>query len=305
MKGLKNKYSRALLAAPVVALLAMPVAAQAINESSPRVSFKIGATPAINQDRQERNAAAMIGVEYSHPFWKGEFFVSGEMRTFIANHFEATQFSPFDWDTAVYGDKTGYAPTSAANPNGDRGWITAFTRNPNSTPSPNMIASDMRFDSVDMRRALLDGASAKLAYRYRTDSLPLIGSLGLQGGLTLSYLTAWEYTNGAIHVLSSRQYNGQNNLASGVLANDARLDAYGRLGNEYFITQEKSTEIKPGAFIGIRKLIKDNLFFELNLTMLGYTDITYVPYSYSGQDPHFVKSSKTKTVVEFIGGMRF
>ena len=311
MKGLKNKYSRALLAAPVIALLAMPVAAQAINESSPRVSFTVGATPALNQDRQQRNASIMVGLEYSHPFGRGAFYVTGEWRSFSATPFEATQFSPFDWDTATYADadRTGYAPTSAINPEGKRGFITAFTRRPtaDNTGATNRIAPDMRFDSVDMRRALLDGVTAKLAYRYRTDSLPLIGSLGLQGGLVLSYLTAWEYSNGAIHVLDYRVYNGQNNLDPNAAPNptDPRLDAYGRLGNEYFVTQEKETGIKPGAFIGVRKAVKDNLFFEMNLTMLGYTDITYVPYSYSGQDPHFVKSSKTKTVLEFIAGMRF
>jgi len=302
MKNLKNKYARALLATPIMALLVTPMAAQTINESASRVSFKVGMAPALEQGRQERTASFLVGLEYSHPFWRGEFFFVGEWREFIATEHEATQFSPFDWDTANYREKTGYAP------NGQRGYITAFTRNPNpdAVGIPNRIASDMRFDSVDMRRALLDGVTAKLAYRYRTDSLPLIGSIGLQGGLTLNYLTSREYASGAIHVLEFRDMS-QNAANTGWTADNPNLDApeYGRLHNEYFYEQNSRGKFVPGAFIGVRKLFNDTLFFEMNVSMLGHTEVNYVPYAYSGQPALIETSNKTKTVIEFIAGMRF
>jgi len=321
MKNLKNKYARALLAAPIMALLVTPMEAQTINESTSRVSFKIGMAPALNPDSQQRRASQMVALEYSHPIWKGEFFVVGEWREFIANPHEATLFSPFGWGEAgtdgsqiTLGERTGYAPVSTNasgwggyNPDGKMGYITAFVRNPTSTPRPYMIASDMRFDSVDMRKYQLDGVTAKLAYRYRTGSLPFVGSFGIQGGLTLSFLRSWEYADGAIHVLDYRDMT-QNNRSTATYpeATTNGLDQIGgRLFNEYFMEQESRTKLKPGAFIGIRKLFHDDYFMEVNLTMLGHTEVKYVPFAYSGKDPHFVESNKTKTVIEIIAGMRF
>ena len=318
MKSPKKTYSltlqRGLLAATVVMLPATPVAAQSTNESIPRVSFKVGAAPALNPDRQKRRASALISLEYSHPFWKGEFFVAGEWRDFVAISHETTPFSPFDWGEAgtngrqvEYKQRTGYAP------NGQTGYITAFIRNPTSAPRPYMIASDMRFDSVDIRKAQLDGVTAKLAYRYRTEPLPFIGSIGIQGGLTLSYLSSWEHADGSIHVLNDR-YFSQNGANTSTYPNEVPAGMLDVLSNEYFTEQEKRTELKPGFFIGVRKLLPGDIFFEINLAMLGHTDVEYVPYSYSGKGTvspsgvvrgEFATSNKTKTVVEFIAGMRF
>lgn len=302
MKNPIKTYSRALLAMAVI-VPAVPLLAQVrkpINESSPRVSFKIGTAPTIGDiGNQQRRESMILGLEYSHPFGKGEFFAVAEMRDYVSNTYEATQFSPFDWNTAVYHEKTGYAP------NGQRGYITAFTRNPASTvPWANAIASDMRFDSVDMRQNPLNGAVAKLAYRYRVESLPFVGNLGVQAGLTLSYLTSKQYADGALHVLDYRDMT-QNGASTNWTAENPALDAFGRLGNEYYYKTEAEQKFVPGFFIGARKLLTDTLFFEMNISVLGHANLNYVPFSYSGVPAHWESTTKMKTGLEFIAGLRF
>jgi hypothetical protein len=300
MKNRFKTYSQALLAMAVFVPVAAQQRTKAIDESSARVSYKLGTAPTIGDlGKQQRRESVLLGLEFSQPFWKGEWFVVAELREYVSNAYEVTQFSPFDWDTAVYKEKTGYAS------NGQRGYITAFTRNPNSTvPKPNAIASDMRFDSVDMRTNPLDGFVAKLAYRHRVESLPFVGNLGVQGGLILSYLTGKQYADGAIHILDYRNYT-QNSYQTSWTAEDSRLDAQGRVGNEYFHSQQGEKKILPGVFIGARKLLTDILFFEMNISVLGYTELDYVPFSYSGEAPHFESSTKMKTGIEFIAGLRF
>jgi hypothetical protein len=291
----------------IIALLAVPLMAQAIDESKPRYSFKIAATPATNTGRQENNAAVSVGFEYSRPLGKGEVFAVLEWRDFMSHtYLDESIYSPYtDKDKVItLGEKTGYTPS------GDRGYITRYARystNPDLWPyegSRGMIASDLRFDSIDTRRAVLEGVTLKLAYRYRLDALPVVGRLGLQGGLILNNLKASEYSNGSVHVLDYRAVIGQNSLAASEI--NAPLPASaGRLYSEYWMEQPNETKLMPGAFVGVRKLYTDTVFFEFNLAMLGHTDLKYVPFAYTGEAPRVVSSSKTKTVMEFVAGMRF
>lgn len=302
MENRNKTYNRALLASVAFMTIALPVAAQKpINESSHRLSFKAGLTPVIGDEgKQQRRDSVVVSLEYSRPAWKGEFYAAAEWRDFVSHAYEATQFSPFEWDTAIYKDKTGYTRT------GDRGYITAFTRRSGLAAGTPTLWPDMRFDSVDMRQNPLDGISAKIAYRHRTRSLPYIGSLGIQGGLTLSMLTGTQYADGAIHVLAFRDET-QNALSTSTYpsAEVPIPESYGRLDSEFFTKTHKDSKVLPGAFIGVRKLMTDNLTFEVNLTMLGHTELNYVPLSYSGQAAHWESSNKNKILLEFIAGIRF
>ena|GEM_PF-1680850 len=305
MKDRKKTYSRASLAALAFMTIAMPVLAQgSIREDGPRFSFKAGIAPVIGDvGNQQRRESAMVSLEYSHPFWKGEFFVAAEFRDFVSHAYEVTPFSPFvdrGGEPVSYTERTGYAS------NGSRGYITAYARRSNSSPDPWMLWPDMRFDSVDMRTNPLDGGTAKIAYRYRTRSLPVVGSLGLQGGITLSLLTSIQYADGAIHVMDYRD-ESQNSVSTATYPypNSPGLDQFGRLDNEYYYLTNKDAKLMPGVFIGARKLLNDNLTFEVNFTMLGHTDLNYVPYSYTGQTAHWESSDKSKVLMEFIVGLRF
>jgi len=292
-------------AGAALALLAVPLAAQTVDNSYPRVSFFVGTSPAIGDSGLLRvRESVQVGLEYSHPIWKGEVYVAAEWRTFRSRNAEVTQFSPRNADgTAMIGNesaKSGYAGIGSTT----RGYITAFTRDPTpGRPYPNGIAVDMRFDSVHMAKNDLRGGSSKLAYRHHMES-PYIGNWSLQGGLTISFLTASEWANGDIHVLSNREFS-QNNVNTAWNSDDARLNAYGRLFNDVFFQDNSEIKVLPGAFIGTRFLLNDNLFFETNITMLGHASLTYVPTAYTGQAGYVESSTKMRTVWEFNAGLRF
>jgi len=77
------------------------------------------------------------------------------------------------------------------------------------------------------------------------------------------------------------------------------------LGNEYFYINSAEKKILPGVFVGARKLLTNTLFFEINISMLGYTELNYVPFSYTGEAAHWDSGTKMKTGLEFIAGLRF
>ena len=288
----------------LIALLTVPLAAQAVDNSYSRVSFFVGTAPAIGDSGLLRvRESALIGLEYSHPVWRGEAFATVEWRSFRSRRVEVTQYSPRDEKgNTIFTDasKSGYAGVGSTT----RGYITAFIRDPTpGRPFPNGPSPDMRFDSIHTAKNDLNGGTAKLAYRHHMES-PYIGKWAIQGGLTIAFLKAAEWSNGDIHVLSYRDFS-QNNVNTAWNSEDARLNAYGRLFNDVFF--EDHTEIKtlPGAFVGVRFFINDNLFFESNIAALGHSSLSYVPTAYTGQ-PGFVESSnKVRTVWEFNAGLRF
>jgi len=108
----------------LIALLALPLAAQAVNESAPRFSFKMGTAPVIGTPgKQEARPSMLLAGEYSYPFWQGEFFATAEYRIFRANDYEVTRF----------GKDTGYATDGS----GRRGMITPYVLAPSDgLPAP-------------------------------------------------------------------------------------------------------------------------------------------------------------------------
>jgi hypothetical protein len=228
----------------------------------------------------------LLAGEYSYPFWLGELFLTAEYRIFRANDYEVTKF----------GADTGYATDGS----GRRGMITPYVL----ATTDGLPAPDGRFDSIDFRRSNLDGFTSKLAYRHRLGSVPYLGNVGAQAGLTLSYLSLDQYASGSINVLERRDI-GQNSLAAATTAHAVLAESWGKYSNESFMEENQTTAFAPGVFVGARTLITDNLFFEMNLSVLGYSEINYVPASYTGKAPYTETSSHYKTVLEFAAGFRF
>jgi len=290
----------------LIALLALPLAAQAVDNSYPRVSMFYGTAPTIGtKGAHQVRESMLVGLEYSHPVWRGEAFGAVEWRDFRSIWREVTQFSPRDnRGNTIQEDKnkTGYAGVG----NSTRGYITAFTRRPN-YPDDRSIASDMRFDSVHMSKCDLGGGSAKVAYRQYFKA-PFVGQVGVQGGLTVNFLTSAEWARADIHVLSFRSYDPQNTTPnSNWTSENPNLDApvYGRLFNDRVFQDNKEIKVLPGIFAGARFFINDNFFFETNITTLGYTALEYVPTAYTGKEGYVEQTDRTKVVWEFNVGFRF
>jgi hypothetical protein len=288
------------------------LAAQAVDHSYPRVSVFYGTAPTIGDSGlQKVRESVLIGLEYSHPIWKGQVSAAVEWRSFRSFKHEVTQFSPraANGSTLQDGDpgavRTGYAGVGS-----ERGYISAHSVYPGYSPYTGVFEapwSDMRFDSIHMGKYDLDGGSSKIAYRHFF-KVPLIDELGVHGGLTINFLTAAEYAQGDIHVLDKRDVR-QNQWQTGLTSDNPLLDENGgfgkRLFNEAFYQGNSEMKIQPGFFIGARAFVNDNFFFETNLVMLSYSQPVYMPTAYTGKEPFVDSISKTKMVWEFNAGFRF
>jgi len=295
----------------LIALLALPLAAQAVDNSYHRVSLFVGTAPTIGDSGKLMVRESMlVGLEATYPIWKGEVFGAAEWRAFRSRDREITQFSPRNADGTTKTDDA--SARSGFTPNGQTGYITMFTRDPRtSVVRPGGIAVDMRFDSVHMAKNDLDGGTAKLGFRYHMDS-SFIGKWGVHGGLTVSFLNSSEWATGGIHVLDYRRYDGQNSLNTGWTDDSDQLNPdknggnnYGRLYNEYIYNDYTEKKIMPGVFAGVRLFINDNCYFETNIATLGHASPTYVPLAYTGKPGHIESSDGTRILWEFVAGIRF
>jgi hypothetical protein len=264
--------------------------AQAVDESKPRFSFKMGTAPTIGSTgKQGARESMMLGLEYSRPFATGALYFAAEYRIFRATQYEVTPF----------GEAKGYALDGS----GRTGMITQYRELPNGR-----VVADGRFDSVDYRRSDLDGITTKIGYRHNLGAMPVLGNLSLQGGLTLAYLSGEQYSTGSINVLEFRN-QWQEDIANQYqlwLWEDEDLKELGRMSHESFLNEHQVTKFSPGIFVGARTLITDNLFFEVNVSMLGYSEINYVPASYTEKRVAYTETSNhVKTVLEFSAGLRF
>jgi hypothetical protein len=261
-------------------MLSVPLVAQAANEFSPRFSLKMGATPVIgDMGKQGTRMAIMLAAEQSYPIWKGEAFATGEYRVFYSKDQEATQFG------------VGYAE------GGMEGIITKYVIN----PTTGVPAPDGRFDSVDLRKNNLEGVTSKIGYRFQFSDMPFIGKLDLQGGLTLGFLKSSQDTSSNIWVLEYRDF-AQNSV---MIMPPMFPEPTSRLGRESFLATHQTSKFSPGAFIGARSLLTDEMFFEINLSLLGHAEINYVPFSYTGKPAHTETANRFKAVLEFTAGLRF
>jgi hypothetical protein len=274
------------------------------------VSLFYGTAPAIGDSGlQKVRESVLIGLEYSHPVWKGQVSFAAEWRQFRSRNHEVTQFSPRKADGTTLLDGEAGAVRTGYTKDGQRGYITAFAR----TPTPNAttgrsIASDMRFDSIHMAKYDIDGGTSKLSYR-QFFAVPFIGQLGVHGGLTINFLTAAEWTTGSIIVLDRRDY-AQNSMNTSWTADNfspaqGGAAQWGRMDGDFFWQDTTEMKVLPGAFVGARAFFKDTFFFETNLAFLSHTQPVYVPQAYTGQPGHIESGTKTKMVWEFLVGIRF
>ena len=65
------------------------------------------------------------------------------------------------------------------------------------------------------------------------------------------------------------------------------------------------TSIKPGFFAGVHSFINNDVFVECNLVTVGYNQLTFVPFAYTGQPSHTETTSRNKLTLELSMGYRF
>jgi hypothetical protein len=231
-----------------------------------QLSFKLGAGPILGDPAGHRYKSGVhLATELSLGLGKGQAFVGGQYRVFRSRSYEATQFG------------TGYA----LNASGAvvTGRITPYKLGPDGLPSASGL-----YDSVDVRRDNLEGFSLYGGYR-----VPVwVEGLSAHAGVNLSFLRSQQDVTGGIKVLVDR------NVTTPVI-----------LGQESFYTQFQKSTMCPGAFAGLRYDATKVFFVEANLSGIGFKEINYLPFSYTGQPAATEMRSRFKLMLEFSVGINF
>jgi hypothetical protein len=147
--------------------------------------------------------------------------------------------------------------------------------------------------SSDSRRNKLEGFGARIGY-----SRKFLGDWSWQAGLSLNRYQSRQEASGTLRPVSgaaTSTINGQT-FTVGTLANATYYEG---------IYQTPTTnKVNLGAFVGARRSIGENFFFEANLLSVGYTKVNWVPYTYTGQAAHSETTNRRGMAVEFGFGLK-
>lgn len=133
--------------------------------------------------------------------------------------------------------------------------------------------------SGDMRRNKLSGFSARFGYRKA------IGE------------TEWSWQAGLLmdRLKSRQEVSGQ--LAVGATIGTAVIES--------LVATPESTKLRPGAFAGVYTNISPDISLEFNILTVGYSQVNWVPQTYSGQTAAAVSTNRTGLALECAFGFRF
>ena len=133
--------------------------------------------------------------------------------------------------------------------------------------------------SVDRRKNDLQGVSFRAGYR----SAILDSGWNWQAGLSLERLKSRQEVSGVLRPLGSTATTGYEGLS---------------------VTPE-SAKIAPGVFAGVLTTFGEGFTFQANVINVGYSQVNWVPYTYTAQPAHAETSNKRKTAFELAIGFKF
>ncbi len=225
---------------------------------------KFGVAPTVGTPGEQRNRGSVLcAVQGERRLGgRGLVFVELNYRYFRSVQFEATRFG------------AGFAPGGAA------GQITRWAFD----ASAGLPRADGRYDSVDIRKNLLEGMGLQAGYRH-----PLARSLwSLQAGVSLNALKSTQEVIGSLKVVRNREAATPTVLAT-----------------ENMLLDVSKSSLRPGCFAGLRADLDAHLFMECNLNLAGYSEVNYLPASYTGRPAASESRNRTKASLEFNAGLRF
>ena len=231
-----------------------------------QLSFKLGPGRFVGDPGESRSRYDLLmGAELAMPFRTGKVFLGADYRVFRNMSYDGTRFGQ------------GYALDSLGQV--VTGQITRYVLGPDGLPK-----ADGRYDSVDIRRNNLESLTLNLGYR-----VPFWQEgLSAHGGIHLSLLRSQQDVSGGINVVVNR------NVTTPTV-----------LGSENFFIQPVKNSITPGAFAGLRYDATRVFFLEANLSLLGFKEVNYLPFSYTGQAATTEMRNLTKVLLEFSAGFNF
>lgn len=65
-----------------------------------------------------------------------------------------------------------------------------------------------------------------------------------------------------------------------------------------------STKLTPGTYIGLRRTLADNFTFDVNLRTVGFSQVDYAPFTYTGKPAAYSESTKFGYAIEVGFGLK-
>ncbi|BDU72166.1 hypothetical protein [Mesoterricola silvestris] len=144
------------------------------------------------------------------------------------------------------------------------------------------------YGSADMRKNRFQGFNLRAGYRDR-----LAASWDWQAGLALDDYTATEEVSGTLYPIT-------NATALTGIANPA---AGGKPYYESLSVTNQKTKLGLGAFAGVTTRLTDEIRLEFNVRSVSYTRLTYQPFTYTGQAPATLQTTRRGFTFELSLGM--
>jgi|GEM_PF-1667414 len=150
-------------------------------------------------------------------------------------------------------------------------------------------------NSIDMRKHSVSGFGLRAGYMAK---LPIswMQDWSWQAGISLDRLqTKYEVAQTLIPV-----YGPDATYAGSMWNYDpANPDYYEGLADVH-----TATKLGPGLYAGLVVPLNNEYHFEMNLRSVGYTQVDYLPFTYTGKKAAFTESTKYGFVIEFAFGMK-
>jgi hypothetical protein len=152
-----------------------------------------------------------------------------------------------------------------------------------------LAISSGSYGSADMRKNRFQGFNLRVGYGNQ-----LAGSWDWQAGLALENYTAREEVSGTLYPITAAT------ATTGI----PNTNAAGKPYYESLAYVNQKTKMGLGAFAGVSTRLNDEIRLEFNLRSVGYTQLKYMPFTYTGQAATTLETTRRGFALEVSLGMK-
>ncbi len=260
------------------AALAATFACAALAAADPKgldfaVKFKAGTTAGNLKDDTHDNKLLGLSFAGSWSLGDGASFI-GELGY---SYFGGGEFDAMQRSGTFYYNPASPSSTYNGNP------VTLIIVSPSGAANAQ--------GSADARRNKLEGFSARFGYARK-----FFGTWSWQAGLTLDKLKSRQEVAGTLRPV---YLAGTTPTPIPVPGQPTGVYYY-----EALSATPESSKVNVGAFAGVKTAIGENFSFEINLLSVGYSQVNYVPFTYSGVAAQSTTSTRRGLGLEFAFGLK-
>jgi hypothetical protein len=154
--------------------------------------------------------------------------------------------------------------------------------------------------SADRRKNRFQGFNLRVGYGNR-----LAGTWDWQAGLALENYTATEEVSGTLYPFTYVTTTPTTPFPATVVT--PTLISNPTAGGSYYeslMYVNQKTKLGLGAFAGVSTRLSDEIRLEFNLRSVSYTKLKYMPFTYTGQAPTTLETTRRGLALEVSLGMK-